>query len=410
MKVLHISTEDIHGGAARAAFRLHTEINKLGASSQMLVRRKLSASNNIHQDTSITSRLGAFFDHQSLNRYPNRERVLFSSQWFWDSLNKHVARINPDIVHLHWICDGFLKIEALKKIDRPIIWTLHDMWPFTGGCHYAKDCTKYTSICGACPTLNSSISRDLSFRVLKRKISAWKNINLTIVTPTYWLAQCAKSSTLFKNRSIKVIANGINTECFRPHYKQVARDILRLPQDKKILLFVTGSTTGDPRKGFSYLVEALQLLQKEEMCDFELAVLGEEPPSEALPWTFKTHYLGKFNDEISLALVYSAADLFIAPSTQDNLPNTVVEALACGIPCITFNIGGMPDMIDHMENGFLAPPFNVKKLSGGIYTLMYDLDLYQKLSMNARAKAVKKFNIKKQAETYLDLYRETLEG
>jgi len=408
MKIVHLSTSDLDGGAAKAAYRIHRGLIDIGVDSTMLVRHKISQDSTVIANKTLLAQIGSKVDGQPLKRYQKREQAMFSPQWFPDSVVDRVKQINPDIVHLHWICDGFLKIESLRSFQQPIVWTLHDMWPLTGGCHYTKDCTRYTSNCGNCPVLNSSSPKDLSFRTLQRKITAWQNTNLTIVTPSRWLAQCAKASTLFKDRRIEVIANGIDTERFKPGYRQVARDVLKLPQDKNILLFVSGSTTGDPRKGFRYLVEALQLLQQQEKCNFELAILGEELPSEVLPWSFKTHYLGKFNDEVSLALVYNAVDLFIAPSVQDNLPNTVVEALTCGVPCIAFNIGGMPDMIDHMENGFLATPFDVDSLADGISKLISDSDLHYNLSANARSKAVNNFNIQKQSEAYIDLYRQVL--
>lgn len=404
MKILHLSTSDIDGGAARAAYRLHQGLNQMGVSSYMLVRDKQKKSPSVISDTSAITKLGPILNRLPLRKYPERDAVMFSSQWFIDSLAKPIADINPDVVHLHWVCNGFLQIETLKKINKPIVWTLHDMWPFTGGCHYTQGCDRYKHQCGSCPILHSQKQKDLSFQTLQRKAKAWKDLKLTIVTSSRWLAGCANESALFKHQSVEAIANSIDTKLFRPGLKQSAREILNLPQDKKLLLFVAGSTTGDPRKGFQYLVDALNLLQHRGDCTFELAILGEEAPTDASPWTFKTHYLGRFSDEVSLALVYNAADIFIAPSVQDNLPNTVVEALACGTPCIAFKIGGMPDMIDHQQNGYLASPFDIEDLGQGIEWILNDDAKHSELSARARQKAEENFSIEQQSAKFLKLY------
>ncbi len=405
MKILHLSTSDIDGGAAKAAYRLHQGLNKVGVSSQMLVRDKQTSSKAVVRDTSVMTKLGPIFNRLPLRKYPERDSVMFSSQWFPDSLTQAISAINPDIVQLHWVCNGFLQIETLKKINKPIVWTLHDMWPFTGGCHYTQGCDRYQHQCGSCPILRSQKQKDLTFHTLQRKVKAWRDLSLTVVAPSQWLADCASESTLFKHQSVQAIAGGLNTDVFRPGLKQAAREILNLPQDKQLLLFVAGSTTGDPRKGFKYLVEALNLRQQQGNDTFELAILGEEAPTNPVPLAFKTHYLGRFNDEISLALAYNAADVFIAPSIQDNLPNTVMEALGCGTPCVAFKIGGMPDMIDHQQNGYLASPFEVADLGKGIEWVLGDQDKYAELAVNARQKAERAFNCEQQVIKFIELYK-----
>jgi glycosyltransferase involved in cell wall biosynthesis len=408
MKILHLSTEDIAGGAARAAFRLNQGLNNLDSpniDSQMLVKSKLSGASSVISDSSVVAKISPTLNRLPLQKYSNRERVMFSSQWFMDKIAERVADLSPDIVHLHWVCNGFLKIETIKKINRPVVWTLHDMWPLTGGCHYSKTCNRYEHQCGACPMLHSHKQKDLSFHTLQRKVEAWNDIDLTVITPSHWLSDCSKKSAVFKDRRIDVIANGIDVDIFRPGFKQIAREFLNLPQEKKLLLFVAGSTTGDPRKGFRYLAEAVNFLHQKG-CDLELVILGEEAPSKPLSWNIKAHYLGKLNDEVSLALVYNASDVFIAPSVQDNLPNTIIEAQACGKPCVAFRIGGMPDMIDHQHNGYLAEPFETSHLAQGIEWILESDDRYKALSQAARDKAVKSFNLKLQVQKNADLYRE----
>ena len=197
MKILHLSTSDIEGGAARAAYRLHKGLQTIDVPSQMLVRAKLSNDKTVIPQKTILTKLGPPSSSLPLKFYPNRDRTMFSPQWFPDEIAKKVTQINPDIINLHWITNGFLQIETLKKFKKPLVWTLHDMWPFTGGCHYAQECDRYTNSCGTCPQLKSKRNWDLSRWIWKRKNQGWSDLNLTIVSPSIWLAECAKSSTVF---------------------------------------------------------------------------------------------------------------------------------------------------------------------------------------------------------------------
>ena len=201
-KILHLSTTDIEGGAARAAYRLHQGLQSIGVTSQMLVRAKFSAEKTIIPEKTILSKLGPATSGLPLKLYPQRDRAMFSPQWFPDAIAPRVAQLNPDLVNVHWIGNGYLKIETLAKLKVPLVWTLHDMWSFTGGCHYSQKCDRYMESCGACPHLKSSSNWDLSRWVWQRKTKAWKNLDLTIVTPSLWLAKCASSSYLFRNRRI----------------------------------------------------------------------------------------------------------------------------------------------------------------------------------------------------------------
>ncbi|NES73833.1 MAG: glycosyltransferase, partial [Okeania sp. SIO2D1] len=297
--------------------------------------------------------------------------------------------------------------ETLAKLQRPIIWTLHDMWAFTGGCLYTQDCEGYLNSCGKCPQLNSNNSWDLSRWVWQRKKRAWKNLDLTIVTPSSWLADCARSSSLFKDLRIEFILNGIDTQVYKPFAKDLARKILNLPLNKHLILFGSLKATSDPRKGFPLLKKALQELTKSETSDnLELIVLGASQPESDSQLELKTHYLGTLRDDLSLALVYSAADVFVLPSVQDNLPNTILEAIACGTPCVAFKIGGMPDMIDHQKDGYLVQPYQTEDLAKGISWLLGDEERYQTISHLVREKAEKQFTLEIQANRYLAICEE----
>jgi glycosyltransferase involved in cell wall biosynthesis len=286
------------------------------------------------------------------------------------------------------------------------------MWPFTGGCHYSGECDKYTQSCGHCPQLNSQQDGDISGWVWWRKAKAWKNLNLTIVTPSQWLADCARNSSLFQDLRIEVIANGLDIQRYKPIEKKIARHLLGLPQDKQLILFGAMTATSDNRKGFHLLLPAIKKLSQGEIWQhkLELVVFGASEPVNPPDFGLKTHYLGRLNDDISLALVYAAADIFVAPSLEDNLPNTVMEALACGTPSVAFKIGGMPDMIEHQENGYLAHPYDIEDLAQGIHWVLEDSERYQKLCDCAREKVVREFTLEIQASKYLKLYNEVLQS
>jgi len=410
IKPLLISTHDINGGAPRATYRLHQGLNSIGIQSKILVQTKESDSYTVLSETTKFGKaFGKFkptLDSLPLQLYPHRDsKSAFSLQWMPDSISAQVNQIDPDVVNLHWTNLGFFQIETFAKIKKPIVWTLHDMWAFTGGCYYNGDCINYLSSCGACPQLQSNSKNDLSRWVWNRKEKAWQGLELNIVTPSHWLAKCAISSPLLKDKRIQVIPNGINTEQYKPIQKSIVRSILGLPLDKHLILFGAMSSTSDHRKGFHLLQPALLKLSQNGWADrIEVIIFGASKPQKTLEIGFKVHYLGKLKDEISLALVYAAADLFIAPSIQDNLPNTIMESLSCGTPCVAFGVGGIPDMIEHKQNGYLAKPFDIDDLAQGITWVLENQERWYLLSKRSREKVEQEFTLEIQAKKYLKLY------
>jgi glycosyltransferase involved in cell wall biosynthesis len=413
VKVLLINNSDQEGGAARAAFRLQQGLCSWGVDSSMLVQVKSgsfpsvigpsssSATSNILSETRL------ILDKLPLTLSRIKTKSNFSIQWIPDNISSQIKKISPDIINLHWINNGFIQIESLAKLRKPIVWTMHDMWAFTGGCHYSQDCNRYQKNCGACPQLASQKNRDLSSWVWRRKAKAWRNLDLTLVSPSHWLADCAKSSSLFANSRIEVIPNGIDPTTYRPFDKMFAREVLGLPKDKYLILFGALSATSDRRKGFHLLQPALEILKGSDHAEnIELVIFGSPKPQKPPDLAFKTHYMGTLKDDVSLALVYSAADVFILPSVQDNLPNTVLEALACGLPCVAFNIGGAPDMVVHQWNGVLAEPYSYDQLAKGISWVIESEERKKSMSENARTLVMSKFTIQCQAKAYLSLFRE----
>lgn len=407
MDILHLSTSDIDNGGARAAYRLHDGLRSIGCTSKMLVRARFSSDPTVIAEGSPLTKLSPPISGIPLRFYPKCNSSMFSTQWFPDVLAKRASQFNPDIVNLHWICNGYLQIESLTKFSQPLVWTLHDMWPFTGGCDYIRDCEKYKDSCGACPQLQSNQTADLSRWVWQRKAKAWKNLNLTIVATSNWMADCARSSSLFKDLRVEIIPCCLDTNKYKPINQQIARELLNLPQDRQLVLFGAITGTGDRRKGFQLLQPALQQLSKAGWNEqIELVVFGASGPEKPIDLGFKIHYQGYVRDDISLALIYSAADVMVVPSVQEAFGQTASEALSCGTPVVAFNGTGLKDIVDHQQNGYLATPFEVDDLAKGIAWVLEDRERQQKLRFEARQKSLREFASDVQARRYLSLYEE----
>jgi glycosyltransferase involved in cell wall biosynthesis len=410
MKILHLSTSDISGGAARSAYRIHQGLQHHNVDSTLLVQEKSG-----DDPAAIAPKLRlaqcvaqsrVAFDSLPLKLYPRRDQTLFSLQWLPDRTLSKVNQINPDLIHLHWINAGFLNIKTLAQFNRPLVWTLHDMWPFTGGCHYSGDCDRYQTGCGACPQLKSSLPWDLSNWTWQRKSQAWKNLNLTLVAPTSWMLNGARSSALFQNARIEWIPHGLDPQVYRPLDQRAARAMLNLPQDKSLILFGAIQATRDRRKGFHLLQAALQQLSRMAwQKEIEVVVFGARQPENAVDLGFKTRYLGHLNDDISLALLYSAADVMVVPSTQEAFGQTALEAMACGTPVVAFEGTGLADLIDHQQNGYLATPFQPEDLAKGICWI---LEHAHRLAEQARQKVEQAFTLEIQTQRYTQLFTEIL--
>jgi glycosyltransferase involved in cell wall biosynthesis len=411
MKILIVNTSDINGGAARAAYRLHSALLDNDIDSQMLVQTKSSDDFTVilASDSKIQkglAKLRPTLDALPVKYYKNRTKTLFSSAYLPSlGLAEKVNALNPDVVHLHWINGGMIRIEELTKIKAPIVWSLHDMWAFTGGCHYDENCQGYKNYCGNCKVLASDNDKDLSRRIHNRKAKVFDRLeNLTIIGLSQWLADCAKSSSLFRDKNILCLPNPIDTKVFAPFDSLQARQLLNLPSDKKLILFGAMGATSDPRKGFAELNEGLNLLERN---DVELVVFGSSKPKVSQSFKYKTHYLGQLHDDITLKVLYSAADVMVVSSLQENLSNAIMESMACGTPVVGFNIGGNGDLIDHHENGYLANPFDSGDLAKGIEVIL-NAKNYTKFCQSARNKVLREFDSRIVANQYIDLYEQLI--
>jgi glycosyltransferase involved in cell wall biosynthesis len=413
MKVVLLGNDDLKWGAGRAAYRLHQGLRNLDVDSHLLVQTKLSEDETVIAPTTAIAKTLAKV-RPTLNSFPLKfysqfDQGVYSLQWIPDRLVNQVEQFSPHIINLHDITLGYIQIETLAKFKQPLVWTLHDMWAFTGGCHYSNGCDRYQESCGACPQLNSQRDWDLSRWIWQRKTKNWHKLNLTIVTLSQWMTDCVKKSSLLQDFPVEMIANGLDLERFKPIDKSLAKKILGLPQEKQIILFGAMNATSDRRKGFQELYPALKNLNQKKWQDrIQLIVFGASQPQNPPKFGFPTQYLGKLHDDVTLSLVYSAADVFVTPSKEDNLPNTVLESLACGTPCVAFKIGGMPDLIEHQKNGYLAQPFDTTDLARGIQWVLEDSSRSAQLGDRARKKAETEFNQIIQSQRYLSLFNKIL--
>ncbi|MFA9198485.1 MAG: glycosyltransferase [Aquirufa sp.] len=361
-KKLHIvllSYHDSNGGAGIAAGRLKVALEKEGHRVDYLVREKTSTSDSVKLGNGLISWLKFIAERLFFLRFEKDKsiRFLFNPGVFGSDISKHPLIQQADIVHLHWVNFGFLSVSdiaQLTKLNKPVFWTLHDMWAFTGGCHHSGNCEHFQQSCGDCKFLKNPNPTDLSHRMWEAKKTGFAEKNLHIITCSDWLGNRARQSSILGGHSIKTIPNAIDTEFFSPTATN-----LGLNPNKKYVLFVAMRVNA-PTKGFHLLKEALQYLDADTT---ELLIVGGEL-TEELP--LKAHNFGQVSDPAKMRDIYAAADAFVTPSLEENLPNTIMEAMACGTACVGFEVGGIPEMIEHEVTGYVAQAFDPKDLAKGI--------------------------------------------
>lgn len=399
MKILLLTTYP-HGGAGTACQRLQAALQAQGHTVDILTA------------VQIAGKWPFYAERLSFLPYERDKSVRFSFSLanFGHDLSKHPLVQNADILHLHWINQGFLSLENIRQLaglGRPVCWTLHDMWAFTGGCHYSGACQQFQQACGECPFLRRPGPNDLSHRIWQRKKNTFPK-NIQFVTCSEWLADVARSSSLLRDYAIKSIPNPIDTDIFKP-LPDIERTTFRqekgIAVNAVVLLFVAMKVS-DTRKGFKYLLQALALLQAAHPdLPVEILVLGQSNPTDlaALPYPF--HALGMVKDARQIAAIYAAADAFIIPSLEDNLPNTVMESIACGTPVVGFRTGGIPEMVEHQREGYIAEQGDSAALAEGIYWVVREAVPAGHLRQAARQKALLHYANAVVAGRYEDLYR-----
>lgn len=412
MRILIVNTSERTGGAAVAANRLMEALTNNGVKAKMLVRDKET-------------------DHLTVAALPQSWRQQWHFLWerlvIWLHLRLRRERLfeidiansgtditqlpefrEADVIHLHWVNQGMLSLGDIRHIldaGKPVVWTMHDIWPATALCHYARGCERYHEGCCHCPLLPGDSANDLAARVWRRKQRMLAGRHITFVACSQWLADEARKSALLQDQTVTNIPNPIDTRVFRPHNRLAARTALGLPADKRIVLFVSQRVT-DPRKGMDYFVESVgRLLQQypDYQQNTAIAILGGHAEEVASRLALPAYALGYVSEPQRIVQVYSAADVFVLPSLEDNLPNTIMEAMACGVPCVGFRVGGIPEMIDHRQSGYVAALHDADDLAAGIHYVLDEAD-HEELSRQCLQKVAQCYSQQHVASRYLQIY------
>ncbi len=428
MNIVHLSTYHRFGGAAVAANRLHRALLSAGRYAVAVESTMLVGTSNRQEthrpEAGVTYLANNFLAEQTaFGRFVaerlyflpvERDRSVrfqFSPAVFGANLTFHPAIQQADVLHLHWINFGFLSINTLRSLfalGKPIVWTLHDQWAFTGGCHYSRGCDRFLSHCQSCPYLKTPGERDLSYRIFEQKVRLFETANILFTPPSQWLANEAMRSTLLRRFPFVVIPYAIDQRVFCPIDRAEANTFLDLPAISKPRLLFGSANVTDTRKGFQYFADALTLLRQQHP-DLTPEILifgkGRSYLFDELPYPVRQLGILTTDDEIVAA--YNAADAMVVPSLEDNLPNTVIESLACGTPVVAFRTGGIPEMIDHRQNGYLAAVSSAQELADGLAFVLTHPNP-ETLRQNARQSAEMRFSETVVARQHIDLYQSLL--
>lgn len=419
MRVLLINTSERIGGAAVACHRLMEALKSNGVKAKMLVRDK--------QTDRLTVVALKGFKWLQVWRFLWERFCIWAANGFGNKENLFTVDIantgvdvtslpefkEADIIHLHWINQGMLSLGDIRRIlesGKPVVWTMHDMWPCTGICHHARTCVKYQTECTHCQYLAGGGSRkDLSYKIFKKKKELYKDHNIAFVTCSRWLRNLSERSSLLKGQDVTNIPNPINTNQFRPSDKREARKRLGLPEEGKLILFGSVKIT-DKRKGFDYMIDSCRLLAEqhpEAKEDWGVVVFGNNSKELAELLPLKAYSLNYVADENRITDVYNAVDTYVTPSLEENLPNTIMEAMACGVPCVGFNVGGISEMISHLQNGYVANYRDAQDFANGIHWVLEGNNT-AKLGLAARHKVEKEYSEDTIAHRYIEVYNKEL--
>lgn len=406
-----ISHADNVGGASRAAYRLYRTLLSADIKANMTVCEKKSDDWAVAGPSGILEkakhllrpRIGGNLMRlqKTRNVNPHSANILPSN------LSAKINKSDADIVNLHWVGGETMSIEDIGRISKPVVWTFHDMWAFCGSEHVAEDGPGARWRSGYYrdnrPSCSSGL--DIDRYTWNRKQRAWKN-PAHIVTPSRWLAECVRQSALMKDWPVSVVPNVLDTKVFKPLDRLFSRDALNLPQDKKIVLFGAMGGGRSFNKGYDLLLDALKVLSVDQR-DILCVVFGQSEPEQPPGIPFPIKWMGHIGDDSTLALLYSAADVMIIPSRQENLPQSGTEAHACGCPVVAFNCTGLPEVVDHRITGYLAEPYKSDDLARGIAWVLDDSQRHLNLSLAARKKAENLWSARAVIPAYLAVYEST---
>jgi glycosyltransferase involved in cell wall biosynthesis len=439
LDILLVNYSDSLGGAARAALRNHCSLLEHGPSyglySRLRVIKKYSDVpavvggwpigqskiwRRMHPRLTLLARRGFY----SENLTPHS--IAWPATGLGTELQHYHSQGKADLVNLHWLGDDTLSIEEIGRLKMPLVWTLHDQWPFCGAEHYTNphipiesDSSNERFALGYTPGSRSKHESgpDLNQRTWQRKLRAWRRPGrnpIRIVCLSSWMADCVRRSVLMADWPIHVIPNPIDLQVWEPFDQRQARKLLQLPHDRPLVLFGAHGGTHDPRKGGDLLLEALSYIRARvvgtSLDQLELVVFGQGPPLNPPNLGFPIHYKGMLHDDLSLRLLYAAADLFVIPSRQDNLPNTGLEAHACGLPVVAFRTGGLVDIVEDKATGALAEPFDPASLAHAICWVLEDPQRRHRLGVAARQRAERLWDPARVVGLYAEVFRQAMEG
>jgi glycosyltransferase involved in cell wall biosynthesis len=420
MKVTLINTADAGGGAPAACMRLLKALELKQVDIKLQVQDKKTNEPRVDSigDSSfgkLKAKFNFFYERLPFIWFKAKDksvRFAFSTADAGTDISNQPAILSADVLHLHWTNSGYLSLKNLKQLfesGKPVVWTLHDMWAFTGGCHYSGECDHFINQCGNCWMLRDAGESDLSFNGWLRKNDMLKAAkNVVFVTCSHWLADVARTSFLLKGFRIEAIPNPIDTVIFSSKDDIANKNKWGINPKSKIILFGAANIM-DRRKGLPYLVDALNHLKNNysDVQDIEIVIFGKNKSFDTSLFPFKVYEVGIINSQADLAALYSLADVFVSPAIEDNLPNTVMEALACATPVVAFNTGGIPDMVEHLQNGYLAEFKSATDFAAGIHYVL-NPEHKENLAANARNKVLNTFTNEKVAEQYMAVYQSIL--
>ncbi len=417
MKVVIVNKYDKSGGAAIAAYRLFEALKANEIDAKYLVQEKKTNEKDIFSTSNNKiKKISNFFKFSferlvvSLKISYQKYRFAFSIANVGENISKNKLIREADIIHLHWINFGFLSVKSLKNLlslNKPIVWTLHDMWAFTGGCHYSFDCINYKTKCQNCFYLKNQNNNDLSTKIFNHKLNLFLNSNINFITCSNWLKNEAKSSYLLKSKNVIHINNPINTDFYNKKNKTLTRQKFNISAEKKVILF-GAMNLKDERKGLKYLIDALDILTKKFKKNELLILLfgkSNDEINSALPFDFIN--INYTNSEEQIVNIYNCADVYVIPSLQDNLPNTIVEAHSCGIPVVGFNVAGISEMIIHKKTGYLAELKSEVDLANGIEFILKSTD-YEIISDTCRKYALNNYSYNNISQKFIEIYKKIL--
>ena len=418
LQILTLNWSDIDGGAARASHRLASRLVELGEPLHMRVMRKFGNDPWVTGAEGLPEQIWARVITRAergvvkLNGVKNKDLT-----WSFNGLPNFMFPQSmyeaASVVHINWVGKGTLPLSSIPRINKPLVWTLHDSWAFTGGCHVPYECRRFEKNCGNCPQLRSPADNDASHRHWTKKAKCLAKTSSHFVAPSSWMAEQSWASSLLGNAPISVIPNWLDTNVFRRSVKSLARETLNLSQEKHLILFGAMYADTDQNKGLSFLLEALKVLQSKDASfaeNYELVIFGACSPGSLKNLPIPATMLGVVSDDFRLAQAYSAADVTVVPSKMESFGQVALESLSCGTPVAAFATAGLTDIVKHMENGYLAKKFDTNDLANGI-SLMCELnDFTRSLPVRAREWVLNKFDIKVTAGKYLALFESVSQG